>query len=153
MNQKPEIQYVSRFYVHGSAVPEPVEEKKKEKKPKVRQARVHKIYIDPVATCGLLVAVVMLVVLVLGAMSLEEQWQEHYAMQETLSALKRENADLAHHFRLGYSLTEVEKVAAALGLVPIEELQTISVRISIPETEPKPTLWDDIVWFFDCLFE
>ena len=74
MVQKPKIQYIGQFYVHGSEARalEQQEQKKKAKTklPLARLERIEKIYVDPVALAGIAVAVVMLAVMVLGAVQL-----------------------------------------------------------------------------------
>ena len=78
MDQKPEIQYVGQFYVYGSEVQ--AEKKKQQKKnqlPKIpKPTREHYIYIDPAAVCGIAVAAVMLVVLIVGAFQLRGAMNE-----------------------------------------------------------------------------
>lgn len=154
MAYKPEIQYVGQFYVQGSEAlaPRKPEKKKKTFLAKPQHEKLSRIYIDPVATVGILVAVVMLVVLVMGAVHLQGMWDDHYAMQEYLSELKRENAALEHNYRIGYDVEEVQKLALALGLVPMEEVENRSLRITIPEPQPETTFWDNVVWFFEGLF-
>ena len=154
MAYKPEIQYVGQFYTHGSEALAPKKAAKKApaflEKEKTRKVR--KVYLDPVAFCGILVAVVMLTALVLGAVQLYDVWQDHYAMEEYVSQLKRENAELAHNYHISYDLDEIRKFADTLGLVPMEEVESRTVRVTIPEPEPERTWWDNVLWFFDGLF-
>ena len=60
MAQKAEIQYVREFYVFGSEAPQPKQkpEKPKLKRPEVHLERLQQIYIDPLAVCGMVMAVV-----------------------------------------------------------------------------------------------
>ena len=75
MNQKPKIQYVGQFYVHGSEARKlQLQEEKRQAKTKLPLARIkaiEKIYVDPVALVGIAVAVMMLVTMVLGAIQLK----------------------------------------------------------------------------------
>lgn len=152
MVNKPEIQYVGQFYVHGSEAPALKKAKKKEHAFLAKPERVRKVYVDPVAFCGILVAAVMLVALVLGSLQLQQVWQEHAVMQEYLSQLKRENAALEHNYRISYDLDEIKKLSDTLGLVPIEEVETQHVRVTPPEPKPQRTWLDDVRWFFEGLF-
>ena len=153
MAQKPEIQYVGQFYVHGSAAVAPKEKKTPRKfLAKEKPKKLHRIYIDPVATCGVIVAVVMLVVMAIGAIHLEQIWEEHFAMKEYLSELKRENAALEHNFRLSYDLEEIEKLSQTLELVPVQEAAVKDVQVTVPVPEPEPTWWDEVLWFLRGLF-
>ena len=72
MIQKPKIQYVGQFYVHGSEAQ--VLERKNERRraktklPMARIERIEMIYVDPVALAGILVAFVMLFTMVAGVL-------------------------------------------------------------------------------------
>ena len=123
MDQKPVIQYVGQFYVYGSEVQA---RKKKEHKPVLPKAPrtgvQHCVYVDPVAVCGIAVAVLMLVVLAVGAFQLRAAMQQYNAQSEQLSAIKRENARLEHLYRTSLDLEAVQAQAEKLGMVPAEEL-------------------------------
>ena len=156
MVHKPVIQYVGQFYVYGS------EAKELAPKHKQRQTRFaapqtavetqRKIYVDPVALVGIVVAVVMLISLVVGAIQIRTTWQEYDAIERYLVELKRENTLLEHNYRSNYDLEEIRTTALALGMVPATEAKTIAVRVTIPEPEKEPTRWDDFVWFMKGLF-
>ena len=156
MTQKPKIQYIGQFYVHGSEAqalaPKDKKKKARTRLPLAKLEKIEKVYVDPVALGGIVVAVVMLVVMVFGALQIQKDWEAYEVMSNYVSELNRKNAALEHTYRMGYDLEEVEAKALAIGLVPKDEVQTITVKITPPETEPEETLWDDIVWFFKGLF-
>ena len=145
MIQKPKIQYVGQFYVHGSeARALELEEQKKQPKTKLPLAKletIEKIYVDPVALAGIAVAVLMLVVMILGAVQLQNDWMEYQRMADYVTDLKTENAQLTHIYRGGYNLEDIEMKALAMGLVPKSELKTIAITVAAPEAEPELT-WD-----------
>lgn len=145
MIQKPKIQYVGQFYVHGSeARALELEEQKKQPKTKLPLAKletIEKIYVDPVALAGIAVAVVMLVVMILGAVQLQNDWMEYQRMADYVTDLKTENAQLTHIYRGGYNLEDIEMKALAMGLVPKSELKTIAITVTVPEAQPVLT-WD-----------
>ena len=145
MNQKPKIQYIGQFYVHGSeARALELQEEKKQAKTKLPLAKletIEKIYVDPVALAGIAVAVLMLVVMILGAVQLQSDWAEYQRMEDYVTDLRTENALLAHNYRAGYDLEDIEMKALAMGLVPSSELKTISVTVTAPEKQPVLT-WD-----------
>lgn len=156
MVQKPEIQYIGQFYVYGSearqAAPKQSQRKSKYLLPEIRPQREQWIYVDPVALCAMVVAVVMLVALALGALQISESWREYDAMEQYLVELKKENSQLEHTYREGFVLEEIESAALALGMIPATEVEVIPVKVTVPEPEAEPTAWDEIVWFLTGLF-
>ena len=156
MTQKPKIQYIGQFYVHGSEARQlELEQEKKKAKTKLPLARlqkIEKIYVDPVAMAGIVVAVVMLVVMVLGVMQLHDDWTEYERMSGYVSELKLRNAELDKQYREGYDLEDIRSKALALGMVPREELQTATVIVTIPERKPAPTKMEELVAFLEGLF-
>ena len=156
MNQKPKIQYVGQFYVHGSeARALQLQEQKRQAKTKLPIARIQKIekiYVDPVALAGIAVAVVMLVTMVLGAVQLKRDWDQYERVSSYVSELKRENARKNHAYRLSYDLADIETKALAMGLVPKSELETMTVSVTVPEKLPQMTRMEEIRFFLEGLF-
>ena len=148
MDQKPVIQYVGQFYVYGSEVQA---RKKKEHKPVLPKAPrtgvQHCVYVDPVAVCGIAVAVLMLVVLAVGAFQLRAAMQQYNAQSEQLSAIKRENARLEHLYRTSLDLEAVQAQAEKLGMVPAEELEHRELVVTVGQTSEEPTAWENFLWF------
>ena len=156
MNQKPKIQYVGQFYVHGSeARALQLQEQKRQAKTKLPLARIEKIekvYVDPVALAGIAVAVVMLVTMVLGAIQLKRDWDQYEQVSSYVSELKKENARKNHAYRLSYDLADIETKALAMGLVPRTELETITVSVTVPEKVHQMTRMEEIRFFLEGLF-
>ena len=148
MDQKPEIQYVGQFYVYGSEVQ--AEKKKQQKKnqlPKIpKPVREHYVYIDPAAVCGIAVAAVMLVVLIVGAFQLRTAMDAYNRQSEILSSVRRENARLEHQYRTSLDMDAVRDRAESLGMVDAEEAEHTSVRVTVPEKPKEESLWDRIKW-------
>ena len=64
MARKPEIQYVGQFYVYGSEAVKAAPRFRPQfslPKPRLELEKIEKIYVDPVALIGLVVAAVMLI--------------------------------------------------------------------------------------------
>ena len=156
MNQKPKIQYVGQFYVHGSeARALQLQEEKRQAKTKLPLARIQKIekvYIDPVALAGIAVAVVMLVTMVLGAIQIKRDWDQYERVSSYVSELKRENARLSHAYHLSYDLEDIKTKALAMGMVPKSELQTMAVNVTVPEPEVELTRMEEVRLFLEGLF-
>lgn len=156
MNQKPKIQYVGQFYIHGSEARQlQLQEEKRQAKTKLplaRIQRIEKVYVDPVALAGIAVAVVMLVTMVLGALRIQRDWEQYEQVSAYVSELKKENARKNHAYRLSYDLKDIESKALAMGLVPKSELQTATVVVTVPEAEPEMTRLEEIRFFLEGLF-
>ena len=156
MERKPDIQYVGQFYVHGSEALELARQQNKSAKTKLPLSRIssiQKVYVDPVAMLGIAVAVVMLVVMVISAVRIPGAWAEYEQMSTYLEKLETENTLLEHSYRSSYDLNDIAEKAAALGMIPTGEAETIQVTVTMPLVEPEPTWWEDVVWFFDGLIE
>ena len=153
MNQKPKIQYVGQFYVHGSEARQlELQERKKQAKSKLPMERLRKVevvYLDPVAIFGITVALVMLAVMVLGVLQIRDDWQDYRTMSGYVSRLNSENAKLKEEYRSQYDLEDVRLKAEALGMVPRSELEVRTVFVTIPE--PEMTWLEEVQWFLNGL--
>ena len=156
MNQKPKIQYVGQFYIHGSEARQlELQEKKKRAKSKLPMERLHKaevIYLDPVAIFGITVALIMLAVMIVGAVRIHADWQEYRVMSDYVSRLNSENAQLQADYRSQYDLEDIRVKAAALGMVSKSELEKRTVYVTVPQPEPEMTWLEEIQWFLNGLF-
>ena len=156
MARKPEIQYIGQFYVHGSEVKKlAVKEQPKQAKtelPLHRIEKVRKVYVDPLAICSLVMAAVLLVTMVVGALSLEAAWQELDNAQQYVFELQQKQRVLESEYRSGYDLEEIRSAALAMGMIPAGEAETMSLRVTVPQQEPEMTWMDEMVWFLEGLF-
>lgn len=156
MADKPDIQYISRYFVPGSDAPQVAPKEKtrpaKTTLPRVKPREKVRIYVDPVALASVVVAVAILITMVVSIVRFEHSWTEYQAMEAYLTALRDDNVTLAHTYHTGYDLETVEEQALALGLVPVSGVKTISVQVTVPAPEPEPTVWENIVWFLKGLF-
>ena len=143
MSQKPKIQYVGQFYIHGSEARQlELQEKKKQAKSKLPLERLRKIevvYLDPVAIFGIVTALVMLTVMILGVLQIRDDWKEYRVMSNYVSRLNSENAELQADYRSQYDLEDIRIKAQALGMVPKSELEVRTVYVTIPQPEPEMT--------------
>ena len=156
MSQKPKIQYVGQFYIHGSEARQLEQEAKrkqaKSKLPLERLRSVREISLDPVAIGGILVSLMLLAVMIVGALQLKTDWANYRVMDSYVSRLSSQNAKLTEKYRSQYDLDDIRSKAEALGMVPREELQTRSVYVTVPQPEPEPTWWENLKWFLEGLF-
>ena len=156
MSQKPKIQYVGQFYIHGSEARQlELQEKKKRAKSKLPLERLRKgevVYLDPVAIFGIVTALVMLTVMILGVLQIRDDWEEYRVMSNYVSRLNSENAQLQADYRSQYDLEDIRVKAQALGMVPKSELEVRTVYVTIPQPEPEMTWLEEIQWFLSGLF-
>ena len=159
MAQKPykhNIEYVQNFYSYGSEAKaiqfQPDYQGEKSTLPKQKKEPVTTICIDPIAFCGIMVAVVMLVVMIAGMIQFNVISQDHAVLESYVRQLREDNALLSQQYTSGYDLETMGNTARSLGMIPVEEAQTISVRVQVPVREPEPTVIDNIIWFLSGLF-
>ena len=155
MSQKPKIQYVGQFYIHGSEARQLELQEKKKAKSKLPLERLRKmevIYLDPVAIFGIVTALVMLTVMILGVLQIRDDWEEYRVMSNYVSRLNSENAEMWADYRSQYDLEDIRAKAQAMGMVPKSELEVRTVYVTIPQPEPEMTWLEEIQWFLSGLF-
>ena len=69
-----------------------------------------------------------------------------------MQQLEQENVQLRDTFEQGYDVDQIERTALALGLVPKEQVEHISVRVVQPSSEQEPEGWEKIGIFLAGLF-
>lgn len=161
MAQKPykhNIEYIQKFYSYGSEAKviefKPVyQEPEKPAVPKREKDPVTTICIDPIAFCGIMVAVVMLVVMLAGVIQYGVICQDHAVIANYVQELREENVLLQHQFHANCDLEEIETTALALGMIPVSEAQTISISVEVPARQEEPGFIDNMIWFLSGLFE
>ena len=157
MVKKPEIQYIDKFYVHGS------EARVLELKPKRHiiktvlplEAPDHtiKIALDPVALCGILVAAMMLVMLIFGVSQYAQVCRHYQDMVDYAVTVQNKNVDLKQQYQESYDLEEIEAMALELGMVPVAEVNVIRVdNTPVPQRVPEMSFWEEMRWLMDGLF-
>ena len=156
VTQKPKIQYVGMFYVHGSEAKKLQEEQRRKeartKLPLERLRKIEAIYIDPVALVSIAVAVLMLVTMVYGVLRITRDWTEYRQMSAYVSELNLENANLYQQYRENIDLEDVYTKAVALGMLPVEEVPTRTITVRVPEAPAEPTWMERTTAFFTGLF-
>ncbi len=155
MAMQPDIQYVS-FYVEGNAA------KKLEQqllrpaaapKPKVRKVKRRVVSIDPAAVLGLVVAVVMLFTMASALNGYRATVAKQQQMQNYILQLQQENAQLQQTYENGYDLEEIRDIALAVGMIPAEEADRITISVELPQPQQRElTLWEKVTTFLAGLF-
>lgn len=151
---KHNVQYV-QYYTDGSAARKlelTVPQRKTAVLPKPRKMKRLKIFVDPVAILGVVVAVCMLVVLAVGIVQLQDARSDMRLMERYVSQLTQENEKLAMDYANSYDLRDVEQMAQTMGLIPSAQAQHTQIQITLPEAEVEPTIWENIGTFLTGLF-
>lgn len=155
MARKTEVRYI-QYYTDGSAARQleiRAPRKKKPAMPKVRRQKKRVIYLDPLAVGGIFVSVVMLVLMAVGSVQLYTARQQAAQMERYVAVLTEQNRVLSDTYESGYDLETVEEVALALGMIPVDQAQTITIRV--PETEaaePESSTWENFWAFLTGIF-
>ena len=147
-----EVQYI-RSYTDGTAarkldMPQPRKTARKRPVQKVKRIVLH---IDPVAIMGIAMAMIMLVLMSVGCVKLLAAQQDMATMNDYVHTLREENVQLQEQYDAGYDLENVRQTALALGMVPMEQVTQISIRVQVPQ-EPQPDGWEQLRVFLAGLF-
>ncbi len=155
MANQPQIQYIHQFYTAGSeaqkVAPAYAPRRSRTTLPKVAPREKIRVQVDPVALGGVVVAVAMLVLMIVGMVQYSRICEQHAVMENYVTELRDENARLEHTYRSGYDIEEIRQQAHALGMVPASEATTIQIEVNVPQPEQEPSLLDEIIWFFQGL--
>jgi len=98
---------------------------------KVQQKRL-KIYLDPVALFGTVVAIAMLISMLVGWSALQTEQEKTATMVEYVETLRVENESLRSQYAEKCDLAEIEEAALALGMVPKEEVAHTLIQLELP---------------------
>lgn len=157
MALQPDIQYVPFCYVDGSTArkvqPQPMKKASAAPAPKRRRAKRKVIAIDPVAIGGIVVAVVMLVMMLSGFAKYTACQEQNRMMQDYLTSLQLENAQLQQNYESNIDLEYIQDMADSIGMVPAEDVQQVQIEVELPQEETtQMSIWDSITTFLAGLF-
>lgn len=153
MARQLDVQYV-RFYTDGSAARqiEPSVSRKTQRLPKfAKKKRRITVHVDPVAIAGIFMAGIMLILMTVGMVELNCAQEEAMQMEAYVQTLRQENEALQTAFEEGYDRSQVEHMARALGMVPSEQAQRISIHVPAQQ-EQDPGFWENVTTFLSGLF-
>ena len=156
MVRKPDIEYIDKYYSYGSEAKiiefAPNKPKAKTTLPKPLQEKKLCIAIDPLALCGILVAMVMIVVMVVGLVDFKAAVDENTAVSQRLDDVRNEHLMLEYQYRSSYDAATVEETVLALGMIPAEKAPVVTIQVNMPEAQEEYTAWGDFLWSLSCLF-
>ena len=73
-------------------------------------------------------------------------------MESYVERLQAQNEALTETYKAGYDLQEVQKMALALGMVPQEQVEHVTISVSVPQIEEAPGTWERFTTFLTGLF-
>lgn len=153
MARSRDIQYV-QFYTGGSAARqiEFPEKKKPQPKPKQQRQKLRTVALDPVAAVGTVVALVMLVCMIVGFVQVCNANTQLELLQAQVVQLEAENTYLERQYANGYDLNEIRLAAESMGLVPVEEVEHITISLPEPEVVEQTSWWENLLLELKALF-
>ena len=98
------------------------------------------------------VALVMVVLMIVGSVQLLDARQQRSQMAAYVRYLQYENQELEQTFESGYDIKIVEEQALALGMIPAEQAQHMTITVPMPQIEEEVGMWDRVCAFFSSLF-
>ena len=153
MAQRTQVQYV-QFYTAGSAARKvaPVKSMPTAKLPRVKKHKRITLHIDPIATAGILMAGIMLVLMTVGVIQLRQSQQNIAQLESRVDTLWQEQRELNATYEDSYNIVDVEKTALALGMVPKEQVKQVTMQVPQIQPEKEPGAWEQIYTFLTGLF-
>ena len=154
MAQRIPIEYV-QFYTVGTAAKKVEVAEPKLAEPVFLPPTVQKrkrIFVDPVAIFGMVVAVCMLFTMFVGIHRLRQVQQDSRAMEQYVLHLQQVNQERKEIYHNSYTLEEIEKTALALGMVPMDQVAHQTIDITEPAPQETPSAWDSVGTFLSDLF-
>ena len=156
MVRNPDIEYIDKFYVHGSEAKviefAPNKRTPKTTLPKPLREKKTSIEVDPVALCGLVVAIAMLIVMAVGMVDFKAACEENRIVSEKLQTLRDENVLKQYDYYTKLDHEYVEAAAEVMGMVSADKVTTVPILVSVPQAQETYTPWGDFLWSLSCLF-
>ena len=153
MAQRLPIEYV-KFYTVGTAA-----QKVEVAKPKLAEPvflppvkKRKRVFVDPVANFGVMVAICMLFTMFVGVHRLRQVRQDAAAMEQYVLHLQDINQERKDIYHSSYTLEEIEKTAMALGMVPMDQVTHQTIDVTEPAPQEAPSVWESVGTFLSGLF-
>ena len=156
MARKPEVQSV--YYTDGSAaralepaiLPIPRKNRARRSNPQAQEQQVIEIEVLPIVCIA--VCAVMLAVMVFGVMQLRDAYVMEAQLEKYVAQLEQVNAERLAEYESSIDIEAVEQKAIALGLVPIEQVQHMTIRVHEPEVVQEQSFFAEIISIFAGIF-
>ena len=156
MVKQPDVRYINA-YVSGSVAYQ-MEKKpihKTVKLPNQRKKKKVIVRVDPVSILSIFTAAVLLIMLCVGFVKLQKAREETASLESYVHSLQAENMALQNKYDSSYDLEEIREIALAMGMVPMEQLETVQISVPVVEAEEQaqePSGWEAFCTFLAGLF-
>ena len=122
--------------------------------PQIKKRKVRRVYLDPVAALGIVVAVSMMIMMLVGLSQLRSERNRLAVMEQQVEILHQKNMDLQAQYDKECNIDQVKEIALALGMVPGREVAHSSIEGELPQTEEpvSVSIWNRIGTFLTGLF-
>ena len=149
MAMQPEVRYINAYVSGNVAVqPEKIPQKKSSVRlPKAKKQQKWLIPVDMVAVGGMLVAFVLGIMMIVSLVQMTQAQKEAKMMRQYALSLRQENQVMRDTYTAEFDLNEVQQIAQAMGMVPVEQLAHVQIHLEAPQVEEEPTAWENF-WAF-----
>jgi hypothetical protein len=154
MAMQPEVRYINA-YVSGNVAVQPEKMPQKQSSarlPKARKQQKWLIQVDLVAIGGIMAALVLSIMLVTGLVQMNQAKHEAKVYREYATSLKLDNTKMRDTYASEYDLNEVRDIALNMGMVPVEQVEHVTMQVVTPEVVQEPTAWESFWAFFLGMF-
>lgn len=156
MARKPEVQYV--YYTDGSAaralepaiLPSPRRNRARRQNSQVQEQQVIEIEVLPIVC--IVICTVMLAVMLFGITQLRDAYVMEAQLEGYVAQLEQVNAERLAEYESSIDIEAVEQKAIALGLVPIEQVQHMTIRVQTPEVVEQQSFFESFISIFAGIF-
>ena len=156
MTMQPDIQYVCYRYEGSSALqvqtagtPAKVQ---KNTHPAVRRKKRKVLKVNLASVLAVALVVLIAVSVTVSAVRMENMRTQEQLLEQYIVSLEEENVILQAQYREGYDLEDIRQKALAMGMVPKDQVEQITIQVQIPQVEQEKTVWDQIGIFLAGLF-
>ena len=153
MAQRLDVTYITG-YTDGSAARElnPVQPFKTLRLPRFQKKRRKVICVDPISIASIAVAAVLLVAMIAGTVELMQVRRDVEVMETYVQTLQQENEILTAEYKAGYNLEDVRKTVTALGYVPMEQVEHVTMEMPAVQAVGRLSVWERVYTFLIGLF-
>lgn len=157
MTRQPDIQYV-QFSIDGTAARKldqrrsaSHQQKRNPQRSRAKQ-KYKEIQVDPLAIGAMVLAGVMLIIMAVGMLQIGMVNAQTVKMEQYISTLQEENIQLQAEYDESFDVEEVRQKALAMGLVPRQDSEQITISVQVPTQQEEQSVWDQIGTFLAGLF-